>query len=350
MAKVGEFRRCLEEQKLPSELIQWCESVLGIETLSDFVNIVTINGYEEELNTTIIAVCDHTKNASNKVLLLARLRAAWRQARAAMLRAEVKLQQGQSVDDLDDPLDSSTQESLMETWKKRYNLELSVHMSPSDSLLGRVWREIQRGTLTVIAIDKVKSLFAVNKPKNDRFIDLGAAKLQLRHDDDSRVAQSVAEYYQRLRVLMNAYSVAGAFSVESKITAGAKVLMAPLAVLLNYCDATLRHATDFQAGVDWVKYRDEQCRARVVELSRQQWPIGEAFEKAYQEQELMWLQPPSRKRNEQEIIPTPESQESGSAKKPRTGREYRAKLCARGGMITGVAPSRTAQIIMVAMC
>ena len=149
-----------------------------------------------------------------------------------------------------------------------------MHMAPGDSLLGRVWREIQRGTLTVIAIDKVKSLFAVNRPKNDKYIDLGSAKLQLKQDEESRAAQSVAEYYQRLRVLMNAYSVAGTFLVESKTAAGAKVYMAPLAVLLNYCDAALRHATDFQVGVDWVKQRDEQCRARVVELSRQKWPVA----------------------------------------------------------------------------
>ena len=40
-------------------------------------------------------------------------------------------------------------------------------------------------------------------------------------------------------------------------------------VLLDYCDAVLRHATDSQATVDWLKLRDEQCRARVVELARQ---------------------------------------------------------------------------------
>ena len=113
MAKVGEFRRCLEEQKLPSELIQWCETVLGIETLSDFVNLVTISGYEAELDTTIIQVCDHTKAAPNRALLLSSFELRG-EARAALLRAEVKLQQGQSVDDIDDPLDSATQESLME--------------------------------------------------------------------------------------------------------------------------------------------------------------------------------------------------------------------------------------------
>ena len=95
-------------------------------------------------------------------------------------------------------------------------------------------------------------------------------------------------------------------------------MMAPLATLLNYCDAALRHATDFQAGVDWVKHRDEQCRAGVVELSRQQWPIGEAFEKSYPERELMWLQPPTRNRTEPEVAPPPDAQEPGSGKKART--------------------------------
>ena len=42
---------------------------------------------------------------------------------------------------------------------------------------------------------------------------------------------------------MNAYSVAGAFTVDFKTTAGTKVIMAPLATLLNYCDAALRLRT-----------------------------------------------------------------------------------------------------------
>ena len=245
MAQTGEFRRCFADNRLPDELTQWCETVLGIETLSDFCNMVTAQGYELELDTAILSVCDHTKTAANKAILLARLRAAWRSARASILRAEARTQQGQSADDLDDPLDAGMQESLLEAWRKRYNLELAVHMAPSDALLGRVWRELQRGTLTVIAVDKVKSLFASNRPKNDRYIDLGSAKLQIRPEDDSRAAQSVAEYYQRLRVLINAYTVAGTFQIESRANKGSKVIMAPLGVLLDYCDAAFRHATEF---------------------------------------------------------------------------------------------------------
>ena len=326
MAKAGDFRRCFEEQRLPDELTKWCETTLGIETLSDFCNIVTVQGYESELDTVILSACDHTKNAPNKPLLLARLRSAWRTARASILRVEARAQQGQSADDLDDPLDASTQESLLDAWRKRYNLELTVYMAPSDTLLGRVWRELQRGTLTVIAVDKVKSLFAANRPKNDHFIHLGAAKLQIRPEDDSRAAQSVAEYYQRLRVLVNAYTVAGTFQTESKLNKGTKVLMAPLGALLDYCDAALRHATEFSAPVEWLKVRDEQCRARVVELSRQQWPLGEAFQKAYQEQELMWLQPPTRKRPELETAPS----DTSPGKKAKTAREHVGRtLCKR---------------------
>ena len=201
-----------------------------------------------------------------------------------------------------------------------------MHMAPSDALLGRVWRELQRGTLTVIAVDKVKSLFASNRPKNDRYIDLGSAKLQIRPEDDSRAAQSVAEYYQRLRVLINAYTVAGTFQIESRANKGSKVIVAPLGVLLDYYDAAFRHATEFHAPVEWLKLRDEQCRARVVELFRQQWPLGEAFQKAYQEQELMWLQPPARKRTETEPTPTSTS----PSKKPKTAREHKGlQLCKR---------------------
>ena len=136
MAKTHEFRRCLEEQKLPEALIAWCESTLGIETLSDFCNMVTVNGYESELDTVILSACDDTKAAANKALLLARLHAAWRAARASILKIEARQKTGQPVDDLDDPLYPATQESLLDAWRKRYNLELPVHMAPSDMLLG----------------------------------------------------------------------------------------------------------------------------------------------------------------------------------------------------------------------
>ncbi|CAE7614995.1 ddx1 [Symbiodinium sp. KB8] len=329
MAKSNEFRRCLEDQKLPEPLIAWCESTLGIETLSDFCNIVTVNGYESELDVVILSACEDTKAAPNKALLLARLRAAWRAARASILKVEARQKTGQPVDDLDDPLDPATQESLLDAWRKRYNLELPVHMAPSDTLLGRVWREMQRGTVTVIGIDKVRSLFAANRPQKDRFLDLGSAKLQLRPDEEARAAQSVAEYYQRLRVLCNAYTIAGTFKVDSKQTPGTKVFMAPLGVLLDYCDAVLRHATDSNATIEWLKIRDEQCRARMVELARQQWPLGEAFFKAYQEQELMWQQPPSRKRVDHELHAASDS--PPSSKKAKTAKEHRGEAAATHG-------------------
>ncbi|CAE7369460.1 DNMT3A, partial [Symbiodinium necroappetens] len=177
-------------------------------------------------------------------------------------------QSGQPVDDLDDPLDPATQESLLDAWRKRYNLELPVHMAPSDTLLSRVWREMQRGTVTVIGIDKV----------------------------------------------------------DSKQTPGTKLFMAPLGVLLDYCDAVLRHATDSNATIEWLKIRDEQCRARMVELARQQWPLGEAFFKAYQEQELMWQQPPSRKRVDPELRAASDS--PPSSKKAKTAKEYRGEAAA----------------------
>ena len=98
--------------------------------------MVTVNGYESELDTVILSACDDTKTAANKALLLARLHAAWRAARASILKIEARQKTGQPVDDLDDPLYPATQESLLDAWRKRYNLELPVHMAPSDMLLG----------------------------------------------------------------------------------------------------------------------------------------------------------------------------------------------------------------------
>ena len=84
-----------------------------------------MNGYESELDVVILSACEDTKTAPNKALLLARLRAAWRAARASILKIEARQKTGQPVDDLDDPLDPATQENEL-AWPSPSQVEALI--------------------------------------------------------------------------------------------------------------------------------------------------------------------------------------------------------------------------------
>ena len=103
------------------ELADYAVATVGLQSVEDFVNLATQAGYETELNTVLVEPCAATKN---NALALSRVRAAWRAARAQVLKALLKKSQGLPSEDMDEPLEASTQDSLLQQWQKKYSLEL----------------------------------------------------------------------------------------------------------------------------------------------------------------------------------------------------------------------------------
>ena len=58
--------------KVPEALITHAVDTIALQSLDDFVNLVTINGYETELKTVLVDTCAQTKDDQ---LVLARARA-----------------------------------------------------------------------------------------------------------------------------------------------------------------------------------------------------------------------------------------------------------------------------------
>ncbi|CAE7488397.1 unnamed protein product [Symbiodinium sp. CCMP2592] len=229
----------------------------------------------------------------DNALFLSRARAAWRSARTLLLRAEHKKQAGEAVEELECALEPSTQETLLQQFHATYKIEIDVHYMPCDPLLGRLYREFQRLTPTVISVFKIKSLYWAAKPHQDRTIVLGdQVKLQLDRDEAVPV-RSVMEYYRGLRILANGYAIVGQHRAPSKQMPGTEVVFAPLSDNLRYADSVLRIASscDLPAGslLEWVRARDEQTRARMIELIRTGWAQGEALCKSWSEHELTWM-------------------------------------------------------------
>ena len=279
------LKQCLSDARVPQELIDYAVGALGLQSVDDFVNLVTQAGYENELNTVLVEPCAATRG---NALALSRVRAAWRAARAQVLKAELKKSQGLPSEDLDEPLEPSTQDSLLQQWRKKYALELTVHLQPSDSLLGRLYREHIRGTPTLIPVAKIRSLAFCNRAHSqERRINLsGQVSIQVDREFGDMPISSIFAYYQGLRILANGLSVVDSNLVDSKAKPGEKCVAAPLHVDLTHADTAFKCTADQNASVEWTRARDEATRARAVELQREGWPQGEALQSAWQSQEI----------------------------------------------------------------
>ena len=62
---------------------------------------------------------------------------------------------------------------------------------------------------------------AAQKPKHERLTSLGGAKLQIDQEIEFDI-HSVYDYYFGLRVLANAYALAGNYKVESRFAPGSR--------------------------------------------------------------------------------------------------------------------------------
>ena len=314
-AKVDALRRMLQEARLPDEFSTYCIDQLKMESIEDYVNMVTVKDYETELKVVLVDQCAATKDST---LMLARARSAWRAGRTILLRNEHKRQQGEPIEDRDCALEQSTQENLMTQFEATYHISLDVHWMPADTLLGRVFRECQRLMPTVIPAAKIKSLYWAAKPNNEKTVVLSDhVKLQLDKDEQMPV-KSVLEYYRCLRILGHAYAIVGQHKVPSKEKPGTDVVFAPLSINLRYPDTVLRIASASSLGpaelLTFVRQRDESTRARLVELVRQGFPQGEALSKAWSEFELQWITAPAKR-------PAEDMPSTSPDKRSRTARE-----------------------------
>ena len=257
---------------------------LECKSLRDFIGLVVKESYETELKTVIL---DHTAVKDSKVQL-SRLRAAW-ELGSEILAKDKKSRTAFANDDWDDPIESDTQQSLLAAWALTYNIVIPMFLMPSDTLLGRLYREIQRVAATVIPLKKVRSLFQQTMPSRSERIPVSSqVHLEVNREAENEI-NSILEYYVCLRILAYAYSLVGQHKVPSSRDPSKAIVFAPLSVNLTYADECLKRAiTGHTSSVAWLQQKDEWTRAKMVEYMRQGVPQGEALEDAIKVSEVQW--------------------------------------------------------------
>ena len=262
---------CFKKSRVSEVVVKFIESV-GVETLDDFANYVRRDRYEEDLKELQARGPEQLREmdpGQPGALAQSRLRAAYLLAVDLLKRSATK-----SHDDLAEdpsaPLPQPVRDQLTAAWAQHYHLQLPVELWPSDALVARVYRELKRGTATVIDVKKCRALIHACTPTERKRHELGEGlQLEVGAADSVQIG-SVIDYYWGLRILAYAYAVAGHEQVESQVTVKTKVRNCPLDVNLDYADAALRDCASLRlpgrSALAWLRSRDTLARGVMVQL------------------------------------------------------------------------------------
>lgn len=128
----------------------------GVETLVDFVGYFTRQVYEGEADLTI----EKIESMAGNQVAVSRLRAAVQVAQSVKDQPVEKSGSSPGVD-LEAPLDEKDTKDMRSEWHRRYNLQLTLYLSPAEPLVNRLWRELRRNVLFFVAYGEDKIHFSI---------------------------------------------------------------------------------------------------------------------------------------------------------------------------------------------
>ena len=313
------LKACLSAARVFEDLIDWIVAAppegLGFESLEDLFYSIDTTSYEQGTRD----ILDKHVKYKEDCRALSRLRSAWKQAKKAIDLESSSVRKTSGKDgESEEPIPEKEAEGLAARWLLLYHLEMSIYLRPADSLLAKLWREVQRNEHTVHVAKKIRSIFQATLPNQEESVGLKPG-VTLEFDKEQSVdPRTVVEYYVIMRILAYAYAYCGSHEVASVRSKELKVVFAPLDVNLDYADEALRYA-DARPGsqedkMRWLQKRDEATRGAMVGYMRRGWPQGEALTQSRLEQQIEWkLTIPSLQLGQQE---------KDRSRSPKRGRDY----------------------------
>ena len=118
--------------------------------------------------------------------------------------------------DMEAPLQEQEKVSMAEQWTRRYNLHLTMHMDPADSLVNWLYRKFRIDTQTLNPVERIRSTFQGNTPSTEqKHLLPGGISITVEEAPDE-VLKDVFAYYCSLRVLANAAAKGGNFGEQDR--------------------------------------------------------------------------------------------------------------------------------------
>jgi hypothetical protein len=229
-----------------------------METLEDFRYYFAD---EKEIDSFVAA--ESSLTGADLKLQIARVRRAWASVRQNGLRKESR-NTVSSVAELDDLLEECTLREVKVQFWKRYKARYPVEVIPSDQLLSRCYREMDKRLLTVYDVWKVKNLLhQVTSTKKRK--QVGTDLYTFEDDADTTPGiRGVEKYLATLHTYLLALSIAGSCKMEGAPSEevfgndSTKFVKVPWDVLQSYYFRASRSAmlVPEVSRLQWLEERD----------------------------------------------------------------------------------------------
>lgn len=252
---------------------------------------------EKEIDAFVAA--EETLMGPEQRIQIARVRRAWATVRKNGLRKENR-NTVSSVAELDDLLEEGTLREVKVQFWKRYKVKYPVEVNPSDQLLSRCYREMEKRLLTVYDIWKVKTLLhqvMTTKKRKQVGTDLYT------FEDEAEVmseAHGVEKYLAMLHTYLLALSIAGSNKVQGAPVEEAfgsdstKFVKVPWDVLQSYYFRASRAVMSVpeSSRLTWLEGRDIAERATWVSQFREgDEPLGQVVQSVMEKRGAHWDTP-----------------------------------------------------------
>ena len=262
---------------------------LGATSLADFFHSAT-----DPKDLSTIA---EQASVDNKMLMSSRIRQAWLSLKKSTEEAE--LLKRKNIDDvaIDDLLPQPELDDLVSKHYSRYRMTWPPEVMPSDQVISRVSKEMDKRMLGVTNVWKVKTQAMQLKAvwKKTKLGDIEVLHGDAGDDDEPR--RDVAHYMSSLLSLLIAYSIPGAKSRTTAATPEVrgddtvKVVDCPLDLLMRYYYRAQARIADMpkQEALTWLVKHDEADRSSWVDRFRNsQMTLGEVIQTTLIQREAMW--------------------------------------------------------------
>ena len=255
--------------------------------------------FADEKEIDIFVAADEALKGSEQRIQISRVRRAWAAVRQNGLRKENR-NTVSSVAELDDLLEEGTLRDVKVQFWKRYKAKYPVEVSPSDQLLSRCYREMDKRLLTVYNIWKVKTLLhqvTTTKKRKQVGTDLYTFEDEA---DEAAGAHGVEKYLAMLHTYILALSIAGSSKVQGAPDEEAfgsdstKLVKVPWDVLQSYYFRASRAVMTVPEAsrLAWLEGRDIAERATWVSQFREgDEPLGQVVQSVMEKRGAHWDTP-----------------------------------------------------------
>ena len=239
---------------------------------------------------------------TNQRLDAARLKMAWAAIGAAEKAKEKGVEEGITLDE-EDLLPQSSLASIRDTFWKRYHWLPPPEQQPSDKLLSKLTRALQKRSLEVMNVFTVKTLF------NQRSTP-SAKRVKVAHnlwvgstgEEDMQPSESWANYLDHLLIYLIGLSMAGAYALqppptvtESLATSSHDYVEFPWDLAWKYHFRAVQCVHRYPEGVrlSVISALDLQERAEWAQkFANGSDPLGAVVPKIFLERATHWAQVP----------------------------------------------------------